>query len=167
MTLTTQPSVQLLTDTSSVVFLPTHVNSQVATGYVCFPVVFWVNDKVERMIHPAKVNGANVQERMRRLEGNSARSAALASARARLGKWVGDEFPGSKGLASLRLKAGLSQTALAERMNTQQSNISRWEKVPGDMQYSSIKNLARALNVSTDEVLQAIDAANNSQGEVA
>ena len=60
------------------------------------------------------------------------------------------------GLAALRLAAGLSQHTLAERMGTQQANISRWENGSVDLQASSIRKLAKVLGVAPEIVLSAI-----------
>jgi DNA-binding XRE family transcriptional regulator len=77
-------------------------------------------------------------------------------ARQRVGQWPEDEKFAQKGLAALRMKAGLSQKILADRLGTKQSNVSRWEKSPGDMQFSTIMSWALALNVQVDVVCKAI-----------
>jgi ribosome-binding protein aMBF1 (putative translation factor) len=136
-------------------------------GYVCFPVVFALNNKVEQVIKPLVAEEGILSARLKRLESNPRRAEALKKARAKLGKWIAEEYSSTKGLAALRLKAGLSQQALAALIGTKQSNISRWEKFPGDMQYSSIKNMANALGTSLESVIQVIDAANSlNSGEL-
>jgi ribosome-binding protein aMBF1 (putative translation factor) len=142
---------------SSVVFLPTHADANITAGYACFPVVICHNSVVDRIITPAKVRGVSARDRIAKWEQDPVRAASLAKARQRLGTWVGAEFPQAKWLAALRLKAGLSQATLAARLGTQQSNVSRWEKNPSDMQYSTIKKMAAALNVTTQSICDAID----------
>lgn len=142
---------------NSVVFLPTHTDTNITAGYACFPVVICHNSVVERIIPPAKVRGVSVRDRMAKREKDPMRAASLAQARQKLGTWIGAEYPQGKWLAALRLKAGLSQTTLAERLGTQQSNVSRWENDPSDMQYSTIKKMAAALNVTTQSIFDALD----------
>ena len=145
------------------VFLPIHTSSDLATGYACFPVVFYRNDTVTSVAHTS-VQRVSVSEHIERLQANPARAVALAKARARLGQWMQDENLPQKGLTALRLKAGLSQKALAEKLGTQQSNVSRWEKSPGEMQVSTLQSWAVALNLSIEDVCKVIDT---STSEVA
>jgi ribosome-binding protein aMBF1 (putative translation factor) len=151
---------------TGVVFLPTHTSPDLTAGYVCYPVVVYHNEKVQSIASQIRNTGINIHARIARLERNPARAAALTRARKRLGAWLVEEMP-DKGLAALRMKAGLSQAKLAELMGTQQSNISRWEKAPGDMQHSTMKKLAQVLGVSTNEVVEAIERQVQAQGEAA
>ncbi len=151
---------------SGVVFLTTHTNRDQTAGYVCYPVVVYHNQNVQSIVSQKSLTGVSVHERIARLERNPDRAAALARARQRLGAWMANEMP-DKGLAALRMKAGLSQAKLAELLGTQQSNVSRWEKAPGDLQYSTIKKMAQAFGVATSVVTDAIDAANQVQGVAA
>jgi DNA-binding transcriptional regulator YiaG len=166
MTSATQPSLQLLNDMNGVVFLPTHTNRDVTAGYVCYPVVVYHNEKMQSIVSQMSLTGASAHERIARLERNPARAEALARARKRMGTWMSDAIP-EKGLAALRMKAGLSQARLADLMGTQQSNISRWEKSTGDMQHSTMKKMAQVLGVRTDEVLHAIELQEQASGEAA
>lgn len=145
---------------NKLVFLPTHTDKDFTAGYVMYPMVIYHNAKVAQIVHTSAHVAASVNERVARLEANPARAAALAKARSRMGQWLEKESPSTHGLAALRMKAGLSQNTLAQRMGTQQSNVSRWEKEPGDMQFSTIKNLAQALGVPLNDVLQALEASN-------
>lgn len=105
-------------------------------------------------------------ERMQRLENNPQRAAAVVRAHQRLGRALVAAGDQRFGLAALRLQAGFSQHALAERMSTQQANISRWESASVDLQASSIVKLAKVLGVSPATVLEAIllPVAENSNG---
>lgn len=151
---------------TGVVFLPTHTSKDVTAGYVCYPVVVYHNEKVQSIISQSRHTGANLHEHIAKLERTPARAAALARARQRIGAWVTNEMP-DKGLAALRMKAGLSQAKLAELIGTQQSNISRWEKTTGDMQHSTMKKMAQVLGVSTADVVAAIERQQLGQGEAA
>lgn len=63
---------------------------------------------------------------------------------------------GAPTLSTLRMKAGLSQSALATRMGTQQPNIARWERSPTGIQAETIIKLAKALEVDSGSVFAAI-----------
>lgn len=106
-----------------------------------------------------------MRDRMARLAANPVRAAALAKARQRLGKWMSGERLPQRGLAALRLNAGLSQQQLAEKLATQQSNISRWERNPGDLQLSTIRSLAAALNVSIAAIVEAVESADTGASD--
>ena len=62
------------------------------------------------------------------------------------------------GLAALRLKAGLSQSQLASRIGTQQSNVSRMEKGQTDVQLSTMRRIAQALGTTIEEVAGVMDS---------
>ncbi|MFD1578199.1 helix-turn-helix transcriptional regulator [Ramlibacter ginsenosidimutans] len=61
-------------------------------------------------------------------------------------------------LASLRLRAGMSQAQLASALGTQQPNVARWERNPGNLEVATLKKLASALGVSVHDVLVAVGA---------
>jgi len=92
------------------------------------------------------------------LERNPARKAALERARKRIGTWLADEPTQGTALTALRLQTGLSQRHVAEKMGTQQSNVSRFENTPGDPLLSTMKSYASALGVAVDRVMQAVSA---------
>lgn len=70
-------------------------------------------------------------------------------------RWVADSFYAVPTLASLRLRAGLSQRELGERCNLQQEHISRYESGRIEPKLSVASTLAAALGVSLDEFTQA------------
>lgn len=115
------------------------------------------------MVSQKGLTAAHIHERIARLERNPARAAALARARQRMGAWMANEMP-EKGLAALRMKAGLSQAKLGELLGTQQSNISRWEKSPGDIQLSTMRKMAQAFGVPLAQVVEAIEPKEQAQG---
>lgn len=136
------------------------------TGYRCaFPVVTSFEEGTLRMPAPevmatagfsAPSGTVTVERRADKLRANPRRQASLERARKRLGEWLGQEEAGV-GLAALRLKAGLSQTELGQRIGMAQSNVSRLEREPGDPSSSTVRSLAKALGVSADDVLNAIE----------
>lgn len=150
-------SVKFCGDMKTPVFLPTGTNGVITTGFACYPVLVFHGEMKVSAQDNRQPKGASIKDVMARFESNPSRAAAMARARARLGNWMEQELPDTHGLPALRLKAGLSQATLAERLGTQQSNISRWEKNPSDMQYSTIKRMAAALNVSIQSICDAID----------
>ena len=56
-------------------------------------------------------------------------------------------------LRSLRERAGLNQTQLAEKVGTDQSSISRWERNVAEPQIAMVERLAAALAVSAVQLL--------------
>lgn len=87
-------------------------------------------------------------------ERDAVRFAALAEARRALG---GVLFGGQPtGLAALRLRAGLSQSALAERARTSQAHIAKIEAGRNDPGTQLVARLAGALGVGELEAFSAI-----------
>lgn len=88
---------------------------------------------------------------------------AMAQAMERMRKKVGTAISNRprSGVAALRFKAGLSQQQLADRMETQQPNIARWERQPEQMTVVTIRKLAEALKIDTHELFLAIENVNN------
>lgn len=97
----------------------------------------------------------HAENRIAQLENNERRSAAISRARKRMGNWYAKEQLSNKGLATLRLQAGLSQTELAKRLNMQQPNLSRLEKGLVDPKLSTLQDLAKALGVELAKVAEA------------
>lgn len=96
--------------------------------------------------------------RSARIQADPRKAAAVAAARKRIGAWMQkEEGLTSHGLTALRLRAGLSQAELANRLGTSQPNVARFEKSPGNPKLDSIKNWAVALGVSLKEVIEAIE----------
>lgn len=92
-----------------------------------------------------------IQER----EKNPSRARALARARERLAKkLVG--YTDITTLASLRLRAGLSQHGLAEKIGNSQPSYSKIEAGKTEIMHSTYEKLVEVLGVSRDELSQAI-----------
>jgi DNA-binding XRE family transcriptional regulator len=78
------------------------------------------------------------------------------------GKWVADTFyPSQHTLATLRLRAGLTQRMLAERCGLEQPHVSRYESGRVEPGLIHAGKLAAALGVTLDEFALAFE--NSSQ----
>jgi DNA-binding XRE family transcriptional regulator len=73
-------------------------------------------------------------------------------------KWVADALYESEpcSLKALRLRAGLSQVQLAERVGLKQPNISEIESGKRTPSLDTLQRLAQALEVSVDDILKGI-----------
>lgn len=60
-------------------------------------------------------------------------------------------------LSYLRVRAKMSQRDLAARLNVQQGSISNWEHGRSEPTAKYIKPLANALNVSVEELREALE----------
>ena len=85
-------------------------------------------------------------------------SPAAAKAMAKGRQWVAKTFYGKQhsSIAKLRLQNGWSQAELARRAGTSQPYIARLELGKVDPQVSTVKKLAKALDVPIMAVVQAI-----------
>lgn len=92
-------------------------------------------------------------------EQNDEDRALLAEARQILAEKL---YPGETSIRSLRLKAGLSQKSLADRMGTSQSHVARIEKNGESVELRTIVSLTRALGVDLCSVANALLANTNS-----
>ena len=63
-----------------------------------------------------------------------------------------------KGLAALRLRLGMSQQELADAVGTSQPRLSTWEHGSERPGFDSLRKLRAALQVSYDELMDALDA---------
>lgn len=86
-------------------------------------------------------------------ESDPAMAEAMQRMRRRIGA-VAVSQPGS-GLAALRMRAGLSQRQLAERLGNHQPAIARWERNPEQMSFKSIQDMAAALGVPEQAIFDA------------
>jgi ribosome-binding protein aMBF1 (putative translation factor) len=59
--------------------------------------------------------------------------------------------------SSLRLRAGMSQRELSKKVGTSQAHISKIEQGINDPSLSTLRKLSKALNVSIDELSEAIE----------
>lgn len=141
--------------TSGWAFQPTSVTASSVSGY------FMCHVHIDTAQDPEH-HAASVAALARRYEADPKKAAALARARQKLAERLGNEPKAS--LTQLRLKAGLSQAKLAEKMGVQQPYIARVERGEDDLKLSTIENLARALGITPTEVFAAIAATRSSRG---
>jgi DNA-binding XRE family transcriptional regulator len=75
--------------------------------------------------------------------------------------WLAETMPAADigGLAAMRLRRGLSQRALAEKIGTSQPHIARLENGQEDILLGTAQRLAEALNESLDNIASAFPGA--------
>jgi DNA-binding XRE family transcriptional regulator len=112
---------------------------------------------VERVVHaPLPAGYREIDDVVRKSESNPHRAAVLARARQRLANQVEDAAK-KPTLASLRLKAGLSQAKVAELLGNSQSSYSLIESGRrADILHSTFEKLIPILHVSRDELATAL-----------
>ena len=104
---------------------------------------------------PTLLPGAiDIDDLVAEFEQTSDAAEAIAKGR----QWVAKSFYSSQpsSIALLRLKKGWSQAELAKRASTSQSYIARLELGNVDPQVSTVRKLAKVLDVPVDTVMQAI-----------
>lgn len=79
--------------------------------------------------------------------------AALERARVRLAE---DQSIERGGLTQLRLRAGLSQKELADKIGTSQPLLSGWERSKAKPSYENLHKLSHALNVDYNMLFEAL-----------
>jgi len=112
----------------------------------------------ERVIsEPLPQGYTEIDEVIAKSENNPRRAAALSRARERLAVRL-NESGAPVTLASLRLRAGLSQSKVASLIGNSQSSYSLIESGQrGDIFLSTSKKLASLYGVSLDEIDQALE----------
>lgn len=110
----------------------------------------------------AKPKGSNgrFDSLLQRIEADPGGREELSAARKALSRKL---YP-NKGLAALRLDAGLSQAELAKRLDLQQSHVSRYESGRSEPSISKAAEMARALGVALDVYHQAWMATAKNEG---
>lgn len=147
--------------TTGSAFLPLGGSHSGIFGLRITPVFISMNRHVLSDMPQAR--GISATERSARIRRNPLRAAAIVKGRQRLAKVAEQLNPGFRPLSALRLSAGLSQAALAEKMEMKQPNIARLEKKPGDPSLSTLQKLATAYGVDIREVIAAVEAANKAE----
>jgi ribosome-binding protein aMBF1 (putative translation factor) len=99
----------------------------------------------------------------RRENRDPAYAARMAAARARVGQSVFSDEPNS--IAAVRLRMGLSQTKLAEKIGTSQSHIAKIEGGKTRIHFSTAIQLADALAISLDALRPLIEQSSRPIGE--
>lgn len=95
-------------------------------------------------------------------EGDPRKTVALRNARKKLVESLKNE-DGRLTLASLRLGRGMSQSVLAQKINTSQSRLSRIETGSDNPLFDTVEKLKTALNISWDEVAAALIASKSNR----
>lgn len=103
---------------------------------------------------PSALSGTtDIDDLVTELEQAPENAEAIAHGR----KWVAETFyPGHVSVAQLRLQKGWSQADLARRAETSQPYIARLERGLVDPQISTVRKLARALDVPVSTLVEAI-----------
>jgi DNA-binding XRE family transcriptional regulator len=111
---------------------------------------------VDRVVHaPLPAGYREIDDIVRSRESNPRHAAALVRARQRLAVQVENESQETT-IASLRLRAGLSQSKIAELLGNSQSSYSLIESGRRDILHSTFEKLAAILHVSRDELAIAL-----------
>lgn len=126
-------------------------------GLLLTPTVVYVNNQMQSASQSSTINA---DAREQRIAQNPKRAAAIAKGRKRLAASIAKQNEGIETLATLRLAAGISQSKLADLLGTQQPNIARMERRPGDLQVSTLVLLSQHLHASLDRVVAAITNSN-------
>ena len=113
---------------------------------------------VERVVHaPLPAGYREIDDVVRARENNPCHASALARARQRLATQVEDVAQKTT-IASLRLKAGLSQAKVAELLGNSQSSYSLIESGRrADIHLSTFKKLTNIFHVSFEELNAALE----------
>ncbi len=95
----------------------------------------------------------DIDDLVAELEQSTENAKAIAHGR----QWVADSFYADRtSVARLRLQKGWSQAELARQASTSQPYIARLERGQVDPQISTVKKLARALDVPLTAIVDAI-----------
>lgn len=103
---------------------------------------------------PIRKGYREIGDIVREYEDDSDKSVALSRARIALSEELAKASEAS--LAVLRMRKGLSQKALADRIGTSQSRLSRIECGMDDILLSTFEKLVVALDVSRDVLAESI-----------
>lgn len=103
--------------------------------------------------------GIPIGQIIAKLEANPGRANQLAAAR----RAVASAFDATETIRVLRLRAGLSQTLLAQLAGTTQSHIARIESGATDPHTDTIERLAEALGVDEARLFGAVRAQRRSR----
>ncbi len=95
-----------------------------------------------------------VSDYLSSVEADPRRAAALAAARARLARHASADL---RPLQVLRLERGLSQAALAARLETSQARIARLEAGKEDMTLSFARRFAAVLQIDVNTLATALE----------
>jgi ribosome-binding protein aMBF1 (putative translation factor) len=103
-----------------------------------------------------------INQLMAQFEGDPRKTVALRNARKKLAESSKSE-DGKLTLATLRLGRGMSQSVLAQKINTSQSRLSRIETGIDEIYFSTFEKLKTALNISRDELAVALQGSKRNR----
>lgn len=106
------------------------------------------------MHSPLPAGYTEIDDLITKHEGDTRKAKALARARQRLAKRL--ETSARLTLSTLRLRRGLSQSVLAERIGNSQPSYSKIEAGRVDVLHSTFEKLIVVLEVSRDELAEAL-----------
>lgn len=110
-----------------------------------------------RVVHAPLPEGfREIEDLISHYESDPKKAEALARARKKLAIASSSKRP--KTISDLRLQKGFSQSHLATLIGTSQPRLSLIESGATDMLLTTFEKLATALNVSRDELAQAVAA---------
>jgi ribosome-binding protein aMBF1 (putative translation factor) len=110
--------------------------------------------EVKPRAQPAKLVSVDIDDLVAEFQSKSTANAkAMSNGR----QWVAETFYKDRpNLAQLRLKKGWSQLELAQKASTSQSYVARLERGKIDPQFSTVRKIAEALEVSIEVLAQAL-----------
>lgn len=115
------------------------------------------------IVHPRSTQpvirskGLSLKDYVSSISSDPATKERLQKARKAVSLFAKNETSGRETLASLRLKAGLSQAELASLIGATQPYVARLERGTSDFRSSTIRKLASALSVSVETIVNLND----------
>lgn len=141
-------------------FVPLNASHDMVIGVMMTPVYMMLNQPAQAASVTLARRGVSAERRTARIAASLVRSEGIRNGRTRLAASLCAVNDGKAFLTTLRLAAGLSQSELGRLIDMKQPNVARLEKQPGDLGMNVISKLARALNTSTDRIIEAADNTN-------
>lgn len=131
---------------------PTRSNDEITVGWVLMATQVAIVRT--RAIKPVtRTKGLSLTDFISTISADPATKKRLQNAREKISVFAKDEKSGRDTLASLRLKAGLSQADLANIIGATQPYIAKLERGTSDFRASTIRKLASALEVSVETIV--------------
>lgn len=146
-------------------FIQLGATHDIVMGLMVTPVMFSLNLTPRTTSIALVRRGVSSEQRAARIAASPLRSEGIRRGRIRLAAALGSANEGKIFLSTLRLAAGLSQSELGKLIDMKQPNVARLEKQPGDLGMTVIRKLAKALNTTTDCIMEAADNTNQALAE--
>lgn len=132
------------------------VVSETSTGFGPIAII-----ETQVVFSPIPKDYMAINQIMAQLESEPQKAVALRKARMKLADRSRSEDAPS--LAAIRLGKGLSQSALAQKISTSQSRLSRIETGIDDIYFSTFEKLKTALSISRDELAAALQSSKRNR----